>query len=340
MPRTVVSDFNNMSVKGTNLFHPRNPEKDRQIRSVSGDEVSTQTEVKVDKRSLKLPALAKTRRLNQDENNDLQVLLRIRCFDFSLQVQGLKPEVKESSKKSSSCSAGSQSVEDSTDQNDHKEIKEDGRKSTNKESSKHKEFVPSLSSSTVLEGQRVNLKEKYELNNQTKELHCQPTDKENQPSYPNDTRSENFHIEKMIRSKIISLNRRKQDVRPLFPLPKVDKYDIMPGNIINGKVCTVFKLNDLKSSSIYSDYKDSWIPNRERYYTNNSVFFNALLQQPTVLLRQPSPVAGVKMTLKEHEDSLVAEIYVAKETNTCPAPVDAEVTREVKKIVIKLPPIC
>lgn len=321
MPRSVAGDFS-MSVTGTNLFQPKKTEKESnsaQVGSnsrqqVSENEVLTQTETRR-RHSLKLPALAKTRRLNQEENSDLQALLRIRCYDFSLQVQGLMPKA-ENSNKNSSISSGSRSIEDTSDQR-HKDGVE-----TDKDNSTDESSVSSLPSSTVLAGQRVNLSEKNGLNNQRKNLRCQPTDM-------NDPRP-NYHLDNMIRSTIVSLKRRKQESHPVFYLPKVDKYDITPKNFKNGKL----------SSSIYSSYKDSWVPHRDRYFMNNSEFFKALMQ-PTVLLRQPSPVAGIKINLKEHEeDSFVAAIQVAKETDEQPPSIDTEVTKKVEKIVIRLPPIC
>lgn len=157
-----------MSVTGTNLFRPRETEKDAGLAQESTanscqrvNEVSTPTDVK-EKSKIKLPALAKTKRLNHEEKNDLQALLRIRCYDFSLQVQGLKPEVKNSSK-NSSFSSGSQSVEESLDQS---------QEETKKDCKETDEDMSSLSSSTVLEGQRVSLKEKVGLNNiERKQIH-------------------------------------------------------------------------------------------------------------------------------------------------------------------------
>jgi len=328
-----------MSVTGTNLFRPRETEKDAGLAQESTanscqrvNEVSTPTDVK-EKSKIKLPALAKTKRLNHEEKNDLQALLRIRCYDFSLQVQGLKPEVKNSSK-NSSFSSGSQSVEESLDQS-QEETKKDC-KETDKDMS-------SLSSSTVLEGQRVSLKEKVGLNNiERKQIHYKPaSDKGKKPFCFNDLRSENYRLENMIRSTIASLKHRKQDERPVFHLPKVDKYDITPEHL-KGKICSVFKLNDAKASSSYSGFKDNWVPMRDRYFMSNSEFFKSLYTQPTVLLRQPSPVAGVKINLRGHQEgSLVAAIHAAKENvDVVPPSVDTEVTKKVEKIVIRLPPIC
>ena len=329
-----------MSVIGTNPFRPRETDRDagsaqestnsRQQVSENGE--STSPDVK-EGNKIKLPALAKTKRLNHEEKNDLKALLRIRCYDFSLQVQGLKPEVKNSSK-NSSLSSGSQSAEESASDQSQEETKKDCKK-TDKDKS-------SLSFSTVLEGQRVNLKEKMGLNNIEKEhVHSKPSDKENKGFSLNDLRSENYRLENMLRSTIVSLKHRAQDARPVFHLPKVDKYDITP-EPFNGKICSVFKLNDAKALSTYSGLKDSWVPMRDRYFMSNSEFFKSLYMQPTVLPRQPSPVAGVKINLRGHEEgSLVAAIHVAKETVDVVSPsVDTEATKKVDKIVIRLPPIC
>ena len=322
-----------MSVIGTNLFRPRETDRDagsaqestNSRRQVSENGESTTPDVK-EGNKIKLPALIKTKRLNHEEKNDLQAILRIRCYDFSLQVQGLKPEVKNSSKNSTLLS-GSQSAEESSDQS-QEEAKKDYK--TDKEKS-------SLSFSTVLEGQRVNLKEKIER----KHVHYKPSDKEKKAFCLNDLRSENYRLENMLRSTIVSLKHRTQDARQVFHLPKVDKYDISPEHF-NGKICSVFKLNDAKALSTCSGLKDSWVPMRDRYFMSNSEFFKSLYMQPSVLPRQPSPVAGVKINLRGHEEgSLVGATHAAKETVDVLSPsVDTEVTKKVDKIVIRLPPIC
>ena len=65
----------------------------------------------------------------------------------------------------------------------------------------------------------------------------------------------------------------------------------------------------------------------------NSTFFKALMAKPTVFLKQPSSLA---------EESLATAIQTFEETNVpdvhSPC-VDAEVTRQEKKLVIRLPPI-
>ena len=326
-----------MSVIGTNLFRPRETDRDTgsaqestNSRQVSENRESTLPDVK-ERNKITLPALAKTKRLNHKEKNDLQALLRMRCYDFSLQVQGLKPEVKYSSK-NSSLSSGSQSSEESSDQS-QEEAKKDYKTDKGK---------GSLSFSTVLEGQRVNLREKIGLNNaERNHVHYKPSEKGKKAFCLNDLRSEHYRLENMLRSTIVSLKHRTQDARPVFHLPKVDKYDITPEHF-NGKICSMFKLNDAKALSTYSGLKDSWVPMRDRYFMSNSEFFQSLYMQPSVLVRQPSPVAGVKINLRGHEEgSLVGAIHAAKKTVEVVSPsVDTEVTKKVDKIVTRLPPIC
>ena len=330
-----------MAITGTNLFRPRETDRDAGLaqestnscQQVSENGELTPPDVK-ERNKIKLPALAKIKRLNHEEKNDLEALLRIRCYDFSLQVQGVKPEVKNSSK-NSSLSSGSQSTEESSDQS-QEEAKKDCKK-IDKDNS-------SLSFSTVLEGQRVNLKEKIRLNNiERKHVHYKPSDKGKKAFCLYDLRSENYRLENMLRSTIVSLKHMTQDARAVFYLPKVDKHDITPEHL-NGKICSVLKLNDAQVLSTYSGFtcKDSWVPMSDRYFMSNSEFFKSLYMQPPVLLRQPSPVAGVKIDLRAHkEGSLVGAIHAAKETVDVVSPsVDAEVTKKVEKIVVRLPPIC
>ena len=181
--------------------------------------------------------------------------------------------------------------------------------------------VSPLSSLTVLEGQRVNLREKNELKMQKKQIRCQPT-------------ASNEALRKSRLPKLVSSKPKKQDARPVLHLSKVDKYDIIPKNIIDVKVCSVFQVNGFKSSLIYSGYKDSWVPNRDRNFMKNSVFFKALIEKPAVFLKQPSSLA---------DDSLAAAIQSDEQTNVSSVDspcVNAEVIRQEKKIVIRLPPIC
>jgi len=66
----------------------------------------------------------------------------------------------------------------------------------------------------------------------------------------------------------------------------------------------------------------------------NSAFFKALMEKPAVFLKQPSSLA---------EESLAAAIQTVEKTNVSNVDspcVDAELTRQEKKLVIRLPPIC
>ena len=134
----------------------------------------------------------------------------------------------------------------------------------------------------------------------------------------------------------------KQVTRTVFYLPKADKYDITPdGEYTRSKVCRVVKVEDLKASLIRSDRKVSWAPSVDKQLMKCSVF-KAIMQQPTVFLRQPSPIKGLKMPLLDQEASLAAAIQAVKETNepTSPVPDVTKLTKQLKHFVIKLPPIC
>lgn len=134
----------------------------------------------------------------------------------------------------------------------------------------------------------------------------------------------------------------KQVTRTVFYLPKADKYDITPdGKYTSSKVCRAIKVEDLKASLIRSDRKDSWVPSADKQLMKCSVF-KAIMQQPTVFLRQPSPVKGLKMPLLDQDASLAAAIQAVKETNepASPVPDVTELTKQLKHFVIKLPPIC
>lgn len=134
----------------------------------------------------------------------------------------------------------------------------------------------------------------------------------------------------------------KQVTRTVFYLPKADKYDITPdGKHTSSKVCRAIKVEDLKASLMRSDRKDSLVPSVDKQLMKCSVF-KAIMQQPTVFLRQPSPVKGLKIPLLDQEASLAAAIQAVKETNepASPVPDVTELTKQLKHFVIKLPPIC
>ena len=365
-----VSTGLHISITTTSPFSPRRAEKVEEKRSTqlvlsqdvhaetSRNELSTEAKTVEDCEihRLKLPILSRTRRVNNEENSNLQVLLRgVQCFDFSLHELTTEWGDTCSSTKKSPSSYTRPEVTSNileitqeripfvSDQN--LENNSEGELESARESFKDKGQSVLPLSGSILEGQRVNLREKVGLSKHRKQVHCQMTEKRTKLSKRRYSTSEGSDIENILTesmeirrtsSNTVSLKTGKQGARPVFHLPKADKYDITPRNIINSKVCSVFKMNDLRSPSLfYSGYKNTWIPRRDSYVIKNSVF-KAIAQQPTVFLRQPSPVAGVKMTLKEHEDSLAEAIQAVEETNARPPSVDAEV----KKFVIRLPPIC
>lgn len=330
MPRAVSSELG-MSVTGSSPFSdPRRGKTERENcltqlslnREMPGCEVSTQAEVN----EVKLPVVTRTARPHNEENNDLEVLLRVRCSDFPLQVHGLKPEGNKTSDKSSRDIERfrSDSREITTqervlcDQNNEESWDESDPEESLEENNLN---ASPLSSSTVLEGQRVNLREKDE----NKQRKLQEKGNKLEDLSIDETRRKSL-------PKLVSLKSRKQDTRwSVFHLPKVDKYDMIHKNIIDVKVCSVFKVNDLKSSLIYSGYKDSWVPHRDKNFMKNSLFFKALMRQPTMLLKQSSILA---------EESLAAAIQTVEETNARLPPIDTEVIRQEKKLVVRLPPIC
>lgn len=185
MPRITGKEIN-MSVTGTSALNQRRPEKDKEKlpakvsinRGWPKDEVVTQDNViqkyLADKPRVKLPALATNSRLTNEEKYDLQALLRVRCFDYSLQVRQLIPEwtrQRSNTKSSTSSSSYVQRFDPFSggrgiprkrlpfviyDQN-----YEEGDV-PHKDYLKVESKVSPLSSS-VLEGQRVNLREKYKI---------------------------------------------------------------------------------------------------------------------------------------------------------------------------------
>lgn len=321
-----------------------------------GNEVST-TEQKLSDseiRQLKLPILPNVRRVNNEDNNDLQSLLRgVQGFDFSLQE--LRKEWIDKSTKKSRASCSQRLEADSTTPKFTQErvlfVPDDNQVNNSAgELEPVEDILKDRSQSSlpiagsVLEGQRVNLREKVGLNKQRKQIRCRMPRKANKLCNQTESTAKTFGTENILmktrktRPSTVSLKTGKQVARPIFHLPKVDKYDITPRNI-NTKVCSIFKVDDLKSSPLFhSGYKNTWIPRRDSYVKFKNSVFKAVAQ-PTVFLRQPSPVSGVKMTLKEHEGSLAAAIQAVEETNVTSPTVDVEVSRHVKKFVIRLPPI-
>ena len=185
MPRITGKEVS-MSITGTSAFSARRDEKDRSDKRPAKvtlhrvkpkAEVLTQANILqqyLEKPRVKLPSLASTRRLNNEERYDLQALLRVRCFDFSLQVRQLIPEwtryrsSTKSSTSSSSCLqrydpfAGGPGLRSKPfviyDQN----YPRDCAPIHHNVMSKEKSTVLPLSSS-ILKGQQVNLQEKYKI---------------------------------------------------------------------------------------------------------------------------------------------------------------------------------
>lgn len=345
MPRVVSSDHElGISVTGISPFsEQRRTEMEREnsvaqltlnLHEVAANEKSGIDEVNGDK----LPVVTRCASLTSEENSDLEVLLRVRCFDFPLQVRGLMPDGNKSNNTSSrSMERFDANSRETIATQERVVCDQNGETNRDDEANNLEDKDPDvspLSSLTVLEGQRVNLREKDELKAQKKQLRRQPTETGNKLSYQTESLNNSSEARRNSLPKLISSKPKKQDTRPVLHLPKVDKYEIIPKNIIDVKVCSVFQVNDFKSSLIYSGYKDSWVPNRDRNFMKNSAFFKALMEKPAVFLKQPSSLA---------EESLAAAIQTVEKTNVSNVDspcVDAELTRQEKKLVIRLPPIC
>ena len=126
--------------------------------------------------------------------------------------------------------------------------------------------------------------------------------------------------------------------RETFQLPKVETYEISPKNIIDSKVCLGFNENIRPKLSRRSS-SGEWTPRGKASILRNSVF-NRLNEQHRLMLREPSPVAGVKMSVKDHEEILVnAALHAVEECNTPSIPHE-DISPPIKKFVIRLPPIC
>ena len=189
MPRITGKEVD-MFITGKSAFSTRKAEKERAEKvpakvSISKvkprDEVLTQASIiqkYLEKPRLKLPAIAgqSSRRLNNEERYDLQALLRVRCFDFSLQVRQMIPEwtrYRSNTKSSTSSSSCFQRRYETFGAG--KGIPRKGlpfvmyNQNNRKDDPLHnvslndKCNVLPLSSS-ILQGQRVNLREKYKIN--------------------------------------------------------------------------------------------------------------------------------------------------------------------------------
>ena len=379
MPLNICSDF---FVMGTNPFY----------RAKSTDEVEGQTSFQGERgegvveneaphaqtQKLKLPSLAKSRTeaaSNALENDDLQVLLRVRCFDFPLQVHGLLPSEPDKSLEHSSAFPRISSGQTADDH----EMLTEGENNADSTVKDKKSFLP-LSPATVLEGlklkfcgkrgmkiqQKTQGKEEEEDNysvqidlNSREDVpvgsdlvyrksgrpvhvtsaksdksHCTDQALPNRPARKSSMEGKGSRISHQDSRSSISppVQTLKQANRATLPLPKADKYDINPKNVVEVKVCSVFKGSVLKSMLIYSGYNDSWVPSRDGRLIKNAVF-KAIMQQPGMFLRQPPPKEGMQKSLNQNNNL---------PTKLPPLPVETvskEVTRGTKKLVVKLPPI-
>ena len=381
MPLNICSDF---FVMGTNPFYPAKStdevEGETSFQGVRGEgEVENEAQ-HAQTQTLKLPSLTKSRTeaaSNGLENDDLQVLLRVRCFDFPLQVHGLLPsEPMDKSREHSSAFPRISESGQTADDHDMLTEGEDNADSTVKDK---KSFLP-LSPATVLEGLKLKLRSKRGMKIQQKtqgkeeeednysvqtdlnsredvsvgsdlvyrksgrsvyvtsaksdKSHCTDQALPNRPARKSSMEGKGSRISHQdSRSSIFPpVQTLKQANRATLPLPKADKYDINPKNVVEVKVCSVFKGSVLKSMLIYSGYNDSWVPSRDGRLIKNAVF-KAIMQQPGMFLRQPPPKEGMQKSLNQNNNL---------PTKLPPLPVETvskEVTRGAKKLVVKLPPI-
>lgn len=356
MSLTVTSPLTQGRLQGDGYFSRENSRK-----VLPANKTPRKTKAQLhESSSLKLPVLTRSRKTNKEENKNLQVLLRgIQCFNLTL--QNLLPEMPQKSSQTDSSGTRDSHVRVSDDSIDitqeNRPICDQNREESvliDKDVEEEKDnFLPLVCS--ILEGQRLKIRQKEGFQaKRSKQFKCKSTEKEKKPPCLAGSTSEDSDIESVLRkstptdsetfsSSIPAVTEHvkpsKGNARPVFHLPRADKYDITPRNIINSKTCAVFKESH-KQSLFKSSHKDSWIPRRDSSFIRNSVF-KAIIPQPVVFLRQPSPVAGVKMTLlKEHEATIAAAIQTVKKTNVQTPSVDAEVSPHIKKFVIRLPPIC
>ena len=355
MSLTVTSPFTQGRVQGDGYFSQKTSRK-----VLPANKRPRKTEAQLhENSSIKLPVLARSRKTNKEENKNLQVLLRgIQCFNLTL--ENLLPEMPHKSSQTESSGTRDSHVCVSDDSRDITQengpICDQSRGESvpiDKDIEKEKDiFLPPVCS--ILEGQRLKIRQKEGFQaKRSKQFKCKSMEKEKKPPCQAGSTSEDSDIESILRRSTPTVSETlssipavtehvkpsKGNARPVFHLPRADKYDITPRNIINSKTCAVFKESRHKQSLFKSSYKDSWIPRRDSSFVRNSMF-KAIIQQPVVFLRQPSPVAGVKMTLvKEYEDTIAAAIQTAKKPNVQTPSVDAEVSPHIKKFVIRLPPI-
>ena len=291
----------------------------------------------------KMPALETFKEtLHRKDNKALEVLLRIRRFHVT---SALKQSTENSLPIMSSSSFWeSYAGQENTDSCESIEAGEKG--SATYESIK----LPTLPFSTVLKGQRLSVggKEKWKGEHKSekgepKERHTVHVDQKLREKGKIVVLENNKMKSPAIKTprRTVLKNNGKDPERPALHLPKVDKYEVTSnGSYFPGKICRVFRLNDLKTSLIDTGHTDSWVPARDKYFPKYSVF-KAITQQPIVYLRQPSPVAGVKIALKDHGSASYADLIRAVEKTNAPAPLNFDGFHpKSKKFIVKLPPIC
>ena len=188
MPRITGKEVD-MFITGKSAFSTRKAEKERAEKRPAKvcmskvkprDEVLTQASIiqkYLEKPRVKLPAIASqsSRGLNNEERYDLQALLRVRCFDFSLQVRQMIPEwtrYRSNTKSSTSSSSCFQPRYETF--GGGKGIPRKGlpfvmyNQNNRKDDPLHNVSLNDKSnvlplSSSILQGQRVNLREKYKI---------------------------------------------------------------------------------------------------------------------------------------------------------------------------------
>lgn len=185
MPRITGKEVVNMTITGTQLAKPERDKRKINTKVKAHHRVCHRNEVltqeKVVRKYLekshaagKLPAITRPLRLTHDQRYDLQALLRVRCFEFPFQVRQVFPEWTQnrshskSSTLSSSCFRCNDPVASSREttttqfpfvvyDNNYQE-----EKVLQKVEEKHTKKLKPVDSS-ILEGQRVNLRGKYEI---------------------------------------------------------------------------------------------------------------------------------------------------------------------------------
>lgn len=291
----------------------------------------------------KMPALETFKEtLHRKDNRALEVLLRIRRFHVTSALK----ESTENSLPTKSSSSFSESYTEQENTDCCESIKAGEKVRARYESI----TLPTLPFSTVLKGQRLSVggKEKWKgeqkrEKGERKERHTAHVDQKLREKEKIVILENNEMKSPRIKTprRTILKNYGKDPERPALHLPKVDKYEVTSnGSYFPGKVCRVFRLKDLKTSLIDTGHTDSWVPARDKYLSKYSVF-KAITQQPAVYLRQPSPVAGVKIALKDHGSASYADLIRAVEKTNAPAPLNFDGFHpKSKKFVVKLPPIC